>query len=514
MKRIFSKKVTLGLLLFIGIVSILPVFVLGIYNHPSVDDFFYSYRVRDAILSGASVGTVIKEAFYTSVQFMDEWQGLYSSAFLLALQPAVWGEGYYWITTVILVGMMALGVGMLFHALLKWVLRVETKWSYLLSFIFMVFLIQTLPSPVEGLYWYNGAANYLFFWGVLMCQCAMMIRYFYGEKLGIFSVLLAACLSFSVSGGNHVTAFAGILLNILWMILAIMKKRKIGVILPLLSGIVGFVINITAKGTSVRMDTEGQHASLVKTIAYSGFQTIACSQKFVSLSLIALLFLMTPILLMLLEKMPDQNFFKKKNLLILLLVDFMLISAMFCAPYYIFRTFGAGRLEDTVYASYIMLLILTYTYTLGVLRSTALGATLHQYRSKVAESEKNVYVLRFCLLIAMAYIAMAGKCSNNYSTGVAATQEILIGEAKAYDYQYEQRIQLYENPTVKAVEVEPFTVKPELLFFDDLREDANSWINGSMAKYYHKDSIALKKEETEEKELFHLQNEGETTQGQ
>ena len=115
MKRIFSKKTTIVLILLIGIISVLPVFLLGKYNHPSVDDFFYSYRVRDAIASGASLGKVIKEAFYTSVQFMDEWQGLYSSAFLLALQPAVWGESYYWLTTVILIGIMAVGV-----VLFKW----------------------------------------------------------------------------------------------------------------------------------------------------------------------------------------------------------------------------------------------------------------------------------------------------------------------------------------------------------------------------------------------------------
>lgn len=498
MKRIFSKKTTIVLILLIGIISVLPVFLLGKYNHPSVDDFFYSYRVRDAIASGASLGKVIKEAFYTSVQFMDEWQGLYSSAFLLALQPAVWGESYYWLTTVILIGIMAVGVLMLFHALLKWVLCVETKWAYFLAFIFMIFLIQTLPSPVEGLYWYNGAANYLFFWGVLLCQSAMMVRYFYKEKISVFSLIFATCLSFSISGGNHVTAFAGILLNILWMTLSIVKKRRFGVILPLLSGIIGFLINITAKGTSVRMHTEGQHASLIKTISYSGFQTIACSQKFVSLSLIVLLFLLTPFILMLLEKMPDQNFFKKKNLLLLCFFDFVLISAMFCAPYYVFRTFGAGRLEDTVYASYILLLILTYTYMIGVLRNTTFGISIQRFVRKESVSEKNVVILRCCMVVAMLYIAMAGKCANNYSVGVAATQELLTGEAKAYDEQYKQRICLYEESAKKNVEVETFKVKPELLFFDDLREEADSWINTSMAKYYHKESITLKKEQREE----------------
>lgn len=83
-------------------VSVVPLIVLSQYNHPSADDFAYAKTTFLEWNHSHSLFRLLGEAVATSKRFFNEWQGLYSSAFFLALHPAVFGEAYYSWTGVIM----------------------------------------------------------------------------------------------------------------------------------------------------------------------------------------------------------------------------------------------------------------------------------------------------------------------------------------------------------------------------------------------------------------------------
>jgi len=89
-------------IILICIICLIPMVTISRYNHPSADDYSYTILTHKAWLQTHSVFQVVKAAVETSIKFWNEWQGLYSSAFVLALQPAIFGEKYYAITGILL----------------------------------------------------------------------------------------------------------------------------------------------------------------------------------------------------------------------------------------------------------------------------------------------------------------------------------------------------------------------------------------------------------------------------
>ena len=54
--------------------------------------------------------------------------------------------------------------------------------------------------------------------------------------------------------------------------------------------------------------------------------------------------------------------------------------------------------------------------------------------------------------------------------------------------------QVREGGADEIVELEPFTVKPKVLFFEDLDRSPDNWKNEAMAEYYGCGGIVLKEE--------------------
>ena len=92
------KKVYLWLLILLSLCALIPLAVLSKYNHQSGDDYGYAYRTFQIWRETHSFWNVIKEAFATSAEFYQKWQGLYASAVLLALEPGIFGDKYYALT--------------------------------------------------------------------------------------------------------------------------------------------------------------------------------------------------------------------------------------------------------------------------------------------------------------------------------------------------------------------------------------------------------------------------------
>lgn len=73
------KKVYLWLLILLSLCALIPLAVLSKYNHQSGDDYGYAYRTFQIWRETHSFWNVIKEAFATSAEFYQKWQGLYAS---------------------------------------------------------------------------------------------------------------------------------------------------------------------------------------------------------------------------------------------------------------------------------------------------------------------------------------------------------------------------------------------------------------------------------------------------
>ena len=75
-------------------------------------------------------------------------------------------------------------------------------------------------------------------------------------------------------------------------------------------------------------------------------------------------------------------------------------------------------------------------------------------------------------------------------TSVSAVTSLYLGNAQAFDSIADQRVEMLQSG-VKNVELPSFTIKPYVLFFDDITQDSTNWRNEYVAKFYGIETVTL-----------------------
>ena len=170
-----NRQILLWSVLILTVASIIPLLMISLYNHPSADDFAYAAETHMVWKSTRNMFLVLKQAVATSVKYWNRWQGLYTSAFLLALEPGIFGEQYYRITGFLTVGTIVVSNLIFSFYILHKRLGTDKLSALTLGMLISFLMLQWMPSTVEGLYWYNGAVNYTFFFGLLLLLICVVI---------------------------------------------------------------------------------------------------------------------------------------------------------------------------------------------------------------------------------------------------------------------------------------------------------------------------------------------------
>ncbi len=489
-----KEKIIKSCIYVTTILILMPILIIAIYNHPSADDYGYSDTIYKTVRAGGNCFEIIKEAFKATINGMQVWQGLYSSGFLLALQPAVFGESFYGLVTYIMILTIILGIGFLLKRANKYIFKSNSKDWIVGTFLLTFFIIQTLPSPIEGLFWFNGAMNYTFFMMLLCYEVSLLIKYYNIDKtenkiLSITLIIWTSIISFIMSGGNHVTAFLSMLIILFAISYCLVKKQyKTGILygIVLICGILGFYINMTSPGTLIRSNAIANHGGVIETIISSAYQGITYINNWTSISLILILVALTPFI----YNMATNNEFYKKakwqGLLLSIILSYGAICAMLCVPYYAMGSFGAGRLTDIVYITFVLLSILNYTYAMCIVLKYV---DLTKFANYISNTKTYIGCLVYIMILGIISIAGNGEI---YTTSHEAVIELMNGEAQKFDEEMDSRIQYYLDESINDVEVEPLTVHPKLLYFEDLATDSSDWKNVEASIYYNKNTIKVK----------------------
>ena len=286
-------------------------------------------------------------------------------------------------------------------------------------------------------------------------------------------------LSFLISGANHDTALINILLLIFFSIYLIRNKRYYS-LLPLLSALVGFGIMYIAPGTMVRQsvfEKQSVLGTILATIQHVYQISGGCFSPIWLLSLI----LITPVAI----EFANSN--KKrwqgislKHIIFTVLGMLMILCGMFCVPYYAMKNFGAGRLENVVWITFMFFSWILYTMIW-------LFLTVKNYVniSKFTASKTKIFLGTVtCVgLVCLFLMPINGRESNS----LIAYHELRNHTASNYGEEMDERIKRYNDKTLKVVEVEELRAKSRLLYFDDLGYSPNKWPNTAMNKYYKKE---------------------------
>lgn len=491
LERLFAPRSLAVLLTVVYVVGLIPVLWIAGYNFPSADDYTNGSACYHVWQTSGSVFAVLKEAFSRAVSEWFSWRGCYTSSFLSALPPNVWGEGSYFLTTWLVLFMLSFSTVYLLRMILVKGLHGDGFMAHSIAMLVLLITVQCLyrQGRVEAFYWYSGAINYTFMHGVSLLFYGLMIdaALSHGKGRG-FKLVVAALLGFLTAGGNQMTMLnAAIVLFAAAAGITLLKKWKQyhSLLFPMGVFFAGFVLSVAAPGNLVRAEgASGMNP--VKAVFVSLYSCLDLAvDEWTTFPLLLMLAVMVPLF----WKLTAETEFTFPYPLLVVLFGYGLVSAMVTPPLFALGNIEAGRLQSMLFFMYVLVLCLCTGYVTGWFRKRLGGAVKREDNGRIRD-----WFLFGCFGFLLFGSVLTIIPEPDYYTASSAVFALLDESAQTYGKEQKERTFVYLQEASKSVSVKELTKKPELLFFSDITEDEGDWKNKGVARYYGLEAVKIDKE--------------------
>ena len=475
-----EEKYIFCALLILFIALLIPMLLIARYDVPCVDDYGYGTLTHHAWIQSHSLWQTFRAAAERVKRSYSSWQGTFAAIFLFTLQPAVFGEQWYFLTPIIVLSAFCGGVICLCRQVLRNAAGASRYQTGIVTLTLLILCTQLLPSASEGFYWFNGSIYYTFFFGLSLILYAGLLAEpaaSRGRAVGRMAGLSA--LSFIIGGGNLVTGlitaiFYGCLL--LFRIVRRDRRALLYLLLPFAFFAAGFLINVLAPGNAVRMAELDTHPTMPETVLLSLRVAGAYIRSWLHFPLICFMLFLVPFL----YKMVAASNLTFRWPGIVLVFSYGLIAASFCPPLYSID-YMPSRLTDVIFYSFVLLTAFDLFYCLGWLH--------HRLWSSVPL--KPAYSIPFVAVAAAVLVAGTAYFQGARFTSARAAVQLMNGDAAAYYATAQERLAILRDESVTDAVLPAYPVRPVVLYFDDITRDPSNYRNTSMQKYYDKASVVL-----------------------
>lgn len=483
---IWSKqsKLAVGLAAGFLVFVLLPLFVIAHFNYPCNDDFAYAGAIYTGIKNGNGFWEIVSGCWKIAMQYYHGWQGRYFDDIVSAFGIGIAIPQYYFLGTYLTLILFAVANVCFIITVIHKVCRLDLPVSWILAVLITAMQILYVPYPAEAFYWYVGATGYtmayalLLFLGVSLL-CFSLAKTKKGRILhGVFAVLLTAM----VGGSNYSTGLlTAEILAIVCILMLLQKKRCRFLLFILAEYLVCFVkFNALSAGNHARMgnvESLGIARSILASLQRGG---VFLKEWFH----LPTAFLLAVVFLLGASQMAKLNFSFRLPML-LTAISFGLFSSMMTPPFFAGATWGPGRLINLVYFSYYFLLAGNLLYWTGW------AAYRYEKCKLFFRKERKALPVLLCFFVFLtACLKIYGLQSTSSSSALLS---LLKGEASQYLAENELRWAIYTDDSIKDAEVEDFSVKPYVLYYDDIVEDETDWRNYTVASFFGKNSIRIKR---------------------
>lgn len=496
-----ATKVSVFLVLLF-IAGLIPVALISRYNYPCADDFGFSAYSHIAWQETNSVSAVIRGAVQTVIERWFGWQGTFSSIFVMALQPAIWGESFYFLVPWIMIGAMSASTLYLLYIILRKIIGADRNVFLSISMIYLLFALECMIDKTQAFFWFNGAAHYMIPHSVALVLIGLLIRYLTEippvsdkrfsrsalRRLGLF--LLICLASVFVGGSNYITGLiaAVLFLSALLLLLFFRKKKETKLLaVPLALFFAAFLLNVFAPGNSVRQAEMLNRPGVMKSILLSFYYCIEyITELWFDWTYILFVLALLPFIWE--AARTASRRFSFPCPLLVPFFSYCLLSAMFTPSLYATGEVGGGRIFNIIFLDFLLLLMGNLFYIAGWFCRRHVGGVSSEQESCLEHHNTKLYLLAIFVFAAFIGILYA-QVNPDYFTSTSAARSLICGEAAQYGEETSARTEILHSSSDDDLQLEPFQTQPYLLYFSDISKDPADWKNISMSKYYQKNSI-------------------------
>lgn len=478
-----SKKILAVLLVVAFVVSMIPIIVASFYSVPLADDYNFGYYTHKSFVEGTSfIDALIK----TNVEYYKTWQGFFSSTSYAALQPFTMNIGLYFISNLIVIFSLAVGLLYLSKALLMNLMKLKV-WDYLLITIPIVMCaFQFLPSISEGFYWMDGSLT-VFRTSITFFIAGFTINYHLStkKKSKILYIILVVLFELMIFGGGLANYLTVLLVSVLFFIYCLKKHYSVYKLLIVIMAIytLGMIISLVAPGNTTRLegDFTGRSFSLVSAVAVALFSSLVQFGKSFCTHYVAVMLFVSVVFF----GYAKKSDFRFKNPLLVFLFAYAVYAARMSVQLYTAGYLGSPRQMNEYFLTFIIATSVSILYFIGWLSKRVTS-------NKGICSEKKVSVILLIMVLFLFGTSVLGYGAKNLAS-ISTGLSLYRGELKQYKSEMLERVTMYENGKNQDVVVKPLSSYPACFQKESVSEDSDYWINRSIAEYYNNKSVTLKK---------------------
>ena len=523
-----DKKKLSVLFMALYVLSLVPMLILGFYDWPSADDYTMALQPHLYFVeNGGFLGTVwasLQKSWFVYSQY----EGYFFSIILTCICPSVFGEAWYAMTPFLILGMLTFGVCYFFDALFVKAWKLDKDLSRIGAMITLILMIHCLeegPTRAEAFYWYSGAINYTFTFGMAFFWLGLVIRTVYDAdaKARKRKLFWAAFWGFWMGGANYLSALELAICSVLILVICFMvkagrfrlegvsedQKKSFGFIwIPAVMNLIGFAFSCFSPGNATRSEEVEAHFGAVKSVFLSLFSTLnVMTNDMMRWEVLVALLLLVPVF----RTMAADLKQKLQHPVMFALFAYLLVSSNVTPPYYAVGNMVAGRLRALAWMEFVFMLVLTVFYFTSWARQHLEGKLGAQEAEKsvsgmakpgedsgagVAKdkfSETASMLIVMCLAFLIVGSVLCVIPDEHYYCATSAAYDLVSGTAAGYKAENLARLELLKDESLSDVALKSYENRPEMLIYIDITPDESDWLNMAVATYYGKNTVVLEK---------------------
>ncbi len=487
----WQLKILLIIMIGVLLMILVPLFMIAHYNFRSVDDFGYAKEAELVWEESKSVCKVFwAQIAYTWDYYLD-WQGTFFGEWLATSVMGIFSKNAYYMCTYLNLGGFVIAELIAFMTILVKGLGADKARAGIISIGCICLQVLLTPVPVEAYYWFCGAMLYTFIHAMAWILVTLLVLFYLNDgkskKIKILQEMAILFFTIAIGGSNYITSLTILLVYAFYVAWMLYRKhpQRVWAVCNAVIYIVVFLANVLAPGNRNRQVASGvEPMSALESIVRS----LDAAAEYVLVNMIP------PCIILGILFVPlFVNIVKKKNYryplpVLVSLISFGVFAAQFTPNLYALQITGAGRAQNLYRFNYYVWFFGNELYWIGWL--------YRRYRERqeegcLAKEAQVSYLLPGWLLGGLLLCVSLHFWGGKTITTKSAVDDLRSGVAKQYFAEYQERLILLEDASITEVYMKPFSVKPYLLFFGDIVEDTDDWVNRTVANYFGKEKVGL-----------------------
>lgn len=499
--RLFSKKSLAIIAVLLFIISMIPVVFCTFFDYATGDDLLYGSVIKQAMRDNLPFFKIIKCVISSIKDEYYTFQGAWSVGFLNRMQPGIWGEKLYVLTPWIAIASICVGTGYLFYTLMVRILKLEKSVFWIQFSIINFVMIQYMPFPRGGVFWYTGMINYTFSFGLALVTITWALRY---VETGFKRFIIGMVLSMVYLGGAGLPTI--VLIAFVFFVFACrgfeikikdIRKRCLLLFLPLAFEMVSFIPNAISPGNKVRggdnfgFSITNVGTTLLKSILTGGTDII---HEFRTKPILYIVILI--MLVILLDKKDENEKIDFKHPIMASLFLFITSCTVYAPEMYAGEHVVAGisgGVFDTYFFTFVVCLALWLIYISECIKNICRKRNKDNKQTHYIETNASMFIV---VIASLFFVFMfRGRLFDN-SLDKTCVHFIASGQLADFDGQMKERLEILQNPAIKDVVLPEMNDQQGPFMHMALTRKPNAYTNYVTAKFYGKDSVvAIPREE-------------------